>query len=280
MHLWHYLTPLVGADQQTLQQSGMANEFYRNRLINNIKHAVQEARDAAKVNHPGLQGRIRELAAGSILKPLLLAGFEIGNGKITDQEGGQSSEIDIIIHNKAILPAILYSPSDGLYPIEACYQAVEIKTRASAANVRDAIEKGRSVHALTFAGKENAPSANVCPAASLLFAFDTDLKAGSSELERYSTLDPDWAVDPVLKAICVVGSGYWYFSIERTGWWFHPPTPEFDEVIDFVSGVVNQSAINPPFLRLSRLGYYLMLERQGLLQVGPNHPLAQNAQPA
>lgn len=72
-------------------------------------------------------------------------------------------------------------------------------------------------------------------AACSLFAFGTDLAESSSELERYAKYDADWLRDPVVKAICIVGRGYWYHEREANAWVFHTATPEHDELIEMVS---------------------------------------------
>ena len=99
---------------------------YRDRMISNIQYAVREARAASRVRHSGLIGRIRELAAEQILRPALPAAFDIGTGKIVDRDAALSAEVDLVIYNRDLLPALMYSDRDGIYPIESTYYAFEI----------------------------------------------------------------------------------------------------------------------------------------------------------
>jgi hypothetical protein len=78
----------------------MPSPLYRNHLINKICSAVREATEAKEIDHPALVGRIRELIAGNILRPMLPNGFELGTGKITNKHGEISSETDLIIFNR------------------------------------------------------------------------------------------------------------------------------------------------------------------------------------
>src|SRR5882724_8559046 len=110
----------------------MANTIYRNRIINNIAHAVREASDAAAVEHPGLVGRIREVTIERLLAPMLPAGFQAGTGKVVNNRGDQSNEVDIVIYNGSVLPPVLYSQRDGVFPIESSYYAIEVKSRLTA----------------------------------------------------------------------------------------------------------------------------------------------------
>jgi hypothetical protein len=241
----------------------MPSKIYRDRIINQIEYAVREAENAIAIEHPGLLGRIRELSASHVFGPLLPLGFEIGTGKICDREGHLSCETDLIIYNKSILPPVMYSEREGVFPIEACFYAIEVKSKATASEVRDAIQKGKEIMKLEYAKPSSSgESRNLSLVVPTLFAFDSDLsESGMSELQRYAKYDPEWKDDPVLKAICVARKGYWYHSPEDSCWFFHPPTPAHDEVIDLVSGVVNTLTKARTQVREALLGQYLMLAR-------------------
>lgn len=222
----------------------MPNAIYRDRIINNIQYAVNEARNAVQVGHPGLIGKIRELAAQQILRPVLPSAFDIGTGKIVDRNAFLSAEVDLVIYNRALLPALMYSDRDGIYPIESTYYAFEIKSESTAANLVDAIEKAQQVNALDHSRKESYQG-NKSPAVSVFFAFDSDLSlAGKSEFKRYQELDPAWKDDPVIRVICVVGRGYWYFAADNR-WLYQPATSTFDEVLILVSHTVNTLVQRP-----------------------------------
>jgi hypothetical protein len=214
------------------------NAIYRDRIINNIQYAVSEAHSAAQVKHSGLIGRIRELAAEKILQPVLPAAFDIGTGKIADRNAALSAEVDLVIYNRDLLPSLMYSDRDGIYPIESTYYAFEIKSTCSASNLVDAIEKAGQIIALDHSRKESYPG-NKSPAVLVFFAFGSDLSLdGKTELARYKELDSAWHDDPVIKVICVVGRGCWYFSAENR-WRYLPATNTFDEVLILVSQIVN-----------------------------------------
>jgi hypothetical protein len=99
------------------------------------------------------------------------------------------------------------------------------------------------------------------PTVFVLFAFASDLSELPSEFYRYAKYDTNYRRDPVVKAICVVGGGYWYHRVEADGWMFHTSTAEHDELIDLVSGIVNTLSKTPPSARVAPLGRYLMQER-------------------
>ena len=234
-------------------------------MISCINEAISEASNAEKIRHPGLVGRIREITIDHLLKPLLPAGFTIGTGKIVNRFDKQSSEVDVVIYNSSILPPVMYSDRDGIFPIESSYYSIEVKSRLTAAEVQKAYKKGKQL--ISLYKQANQPKKkNAIPTVLVLFAFGTDLIESSSELERYARYDLDWNTDPVLKAICVIGRGYWYHRAGENRWAFHPPTPEHDEVIDIVSGITNTLLKQLPFQRIQPLGYYLSIDREILFK--------------
>ena len=128
----------------------MSNEIFRTRVINTIKGAIQEAQDASQIDHPGLVGRVRELALEHLIVPMHPTGFEVGTGKLVDNQGNQSAETDLVIYNRAVLPPIMHSSRDGVFPVESTFYAIEVKSRITAADVQDSIQKGRSITTLSF----------------------------------------------------------------------------------------------------------------------------------
>jgi hypothetical protein len=188
----------------------MPNLIFRERLINKIRYAMQEATNAVRADHPGLTGMIRELAASDLLQPILPIGFEIGTGKIVDRNGGSSSQVDLVIYSRNALPPVMYSDRDGVYPIESTYFAFEIKSQSNASNIQDAMHKARQIAALDYPGKAEHPP-KTAPVVPVYFAFGSDLTGSENEFQRYKKYDTGWKVDPVIRVICIPGQGYWFY---------------------------------------------------------------------
>lgn len=239
----------------------MANDSYRNRLISSIRFAYEEYKNSNNINHSGLQGRIREIALNNLFKPLLIDSIAIGTGKIIDSNSSQSHETDLIIYNKNILPPLFYNDFNGLFPIESCLYTIEVKSTSSVKNIKDAISKtDYLINNLQFSRDyHNIGVKNIIP---VYFAFSSDLSGtNKTEIDRYIEHDKYALNCPIIKAICIIGQGYWYYDINYKNWIFHPPTQEFDEVIDFLSGILNTI----PKISISRfstsIGEYLMDKR-------------------
>ncbi len=249
----------------------MPNDIFRDRVNNLIRLAIKEAINTKKIEHPFLQGRIREIALDKIFKPLLILDTECGTGKIVDSKGTQSNETDIIIYSKKILPPIMYSEREGTFPVESCIYSIEVKSKSTAKGVKDTIKKAKKIRELYYSPGQHDDNFNpikhsiqyIVP---VFFAFDSDLKDnGKSEIDRYKENDPDFCKNPYLRAICVVGKGYWWYNAPKKKWVFHPPTKFYDEVIDFLSGIINTIPDILVSRRYPRFGNYLMLSREAIM---------------
>ncbi len=223
----------------------MPNELFRHFVSDTIDSTIRLAQSAPSVGHPGMTGSIREIALKNIFRPILTDVADIGSGKITDHRGHLSKETDVIIYSKDINPPILYDTKNdlGIFPAETCLYAIEVKSKSNSAEIQDAIEKAQLIKEMEYTsgiydelGREHQHT--LTRIVSAFFAFSSDLKE-KSELDRYLGLDSDGKTDPLIRAICIVGRGYWYFDKHNQCWWYWKPTSDHGEVIAFIGGVIN-----------------------------------------
>lgn len=224
----------------------LPNQFFRKELKNEIHAALQGFEDISGLDHSGLKGRIREIVAERLLKPILPPGVEIGSGKITDDKGNLSAETDLIIYNRMTLPPLIYGYSTGLFPVEACIFAIEVKSILTATELQDSLKKVKRLKTL-----HQQPS-RIIP---LLFAFNSDLKGKHiTEIDRYRKYDN--SATPLIRAICIPRHGYWFFNNPNKPdkhWLCGNATGDFDEVIDFIGGVAN--TIHSQLLKMGQQYY-------------------------
>lgn len=231
-----------------------------------MKKAIQDADEAIGIDHSGLAGRIREILLTKLLEPVLPPEVKCGTGKLTDMKGALSKEIDVVLYSRQILPPTLYDEKNGIFPVESSLYTIEVKTTVSSKNLKEAIENAKStklklLEAEYWNAKEGTVAENIFPI-NALFGFSSDLSGkGKTELDRYRELDRMADDFPAIQVFCVKGQGYWYFvGGEEKIWKYGSPTSEFDEILDFLSGITNTipqllSAKGRP-----RLGHYLSLE--------------------
>lgn len=248
----------------------MAHDVFRAEFVTHVRSALARAHDIARIEHHGLAGRAREIFVKDLLRPILPPYVELGSGKIADSEGHLSRETDVVIYSAATLPPLLLEAGFGIYPAEACIYAIEVKSTLTAAELKDAIAKHRDLRTLRYLSSAvneffqsiGAPSRPVIPA---LFAFETDLtEGGKGELVRYRELDNEADANPAIPVFCVAGRGYWWFKPNEPAekWINHPPSPEHEEVIDFLGGVANTIPDQVVLKGRPRFGNYIIRARE------------------
>jgi hypothetical protein len=233
-----------------------------------IEAALASARHAAAIKHPGLKGEVREILVRELLRPLLPPTFSFGTGKIIDSHGAESDQIDVVVYDRAVMPPMLFAETAllGLFPIEACVYAIEVKSEATPATWREASENAASLGRLTPLSTV-AGVARPDPVIPMLFAFQSNLKSHpdtDAELARWRkhvatvpmNFNPQGTMPvPTVRVVCVAGKGYGV-------WWPHLPydwnraVNQHNEIIYWFIGVANtlyQAVGRPP----SNFGHYL-----------------------
>src|SRR5262249_18165033 len=184
------------------------NSTFRDLFLTRIEAAIREARAAAAVPHPGVKGQIREILIRELFRPLLRADMGVGHGQIVSAfDGKVSTEQDIVIYDKRLLPPILYEGATGIFPIECSLATVEVKSRLTREDLQETDRKAAMLHDFQYQPGVRSDAFDVTNlyverVLSTVFALDTDLSAsGMTELERYLSLKnrhPE-----AIRAICV-----------------------------------------------------------------------------
>ncbi|MFC1761058.1 DUF6602 domain-containing protein [Planctomycetota bacterium] len=243
---------------------------FRQRFISNIRKAINDADEASNLGHPGLIGRLREICVSQILLPLLPPEVKCGTGQLTDCKGNLSDEIDVILYAPGIFPPALFDEKNGIFPVESCLYTIEVKSCLRSKDVKAAVTNAQSVRDLHllptdyWSGKQGRIGQLSAYPINTLFAFSTDLSGeGKTEIEHYREHDATANDDSKVKAICVRGAGYWYHSSSNKDatWVKSDASRDYEEVIDFVSGISNTI---PQLLSVKgrpKFGRYLSNER-------------------
>ena len=241
----------------------MQNNFYRKRYIKLIGDAVSHIHSASTIDHPETKERLRETIVENLLKPILPEQFKFGNGKIVDNRENESRDMDLLIYSKTFLPPLIYGEKDDIFPIESCFYAIEIKSKANKKEMEDSYQKAKSIFNLLIPdlfkvriGKINFP---IVPG---LFCFDTDLDYDDkNDLDRYCEIDIEGRTNPSIRFICVVGKGYWNFNQAKKEWIFCPPTEDYGEILSAMSDISNTLIANFNNRTVKNFGYYLINDK-------------------
>ncbi len=202
-------------------------------MLNLAKRAVQDARSINDLLHNGLKGQIRELFVHELLIPAMPRDYVVGSGNILSAYGDISKQIDVVLCDRRILPPILFQSDVGMFPIESALLTIEVKSMLNAHELKSSHDSAQELLAFKHVYPEDKPYTNVIPH---LFAFDSDLVAdGKTEIDRYTELLSGG--DPVLRGICVVGRGFWFWNEKNWHRWDWPG--DHAEVVAFLTSVIN-----------------------------------------
>jgi len=221
----------------------MPSDIYKQIIINRINAFLEESESIGSLTHAGMRGNIRESGFGKLITDLLPIDWGLGNGKIIDSKNNQSSETDLIIYYKRVLSPILFSEKSGLFPLDSCGFAFEVKTISTANEIRTTIskfEKLRDMETLTRYSEQ--PWEFDLKPIRVYFALSTDLKS-EDEFERYKRLDKEYLENPTIQVICVVGKGVWFYHKGEEFepfWEFYTSDGNHKELIMLLGTIVRQ----------------------------------------
>jgi len=237
----------------------MANEIIREIVKSKIIGLINDGKSISGIDHNYLKGQLREIFIDKLFTPLLTKGFKCGTGKIVDFTGNQSSEIDLLIYNTNFLPSFLFTERLGVFPVESCFYAFEVKTKTNATEIKDTIQKFRRLDEFNFLKHSNlTDEPNFFKGVSLrkvLIAFESDL-TNKTELERCEELDPEAKTNPAIDIIIVLNKEYSFFS--NGTWFLTPQADEVETLIYFITGLLN--SLPPAFSQRQHpdFGWYLV----------------------
>jgi len=123
----------------------MAHDRIHERFRNSVVSALAKVNETAALDHAGLKGRFREVFTADLLKLVTSSDHIVGSGLVVDHTGGTSPEADVVIFDRFHIPAVLYNPSEGLFPIEGVSYYGEVKSKLTKSTLRDCIHKFQSV---------------------------------------------------------------------------------------------------------------------------------------
>jgi len=240
------------------------NTAYANLVRARVAGALAEAAALRAIDHDGLMGELRETVIRQLLLPLLPTQVGVTSGVIISHQNHQSTQTDLIIYDKTLLPPLLVSES-GLVPIEAALYTIEVKSKLDSAGLRQAHDAAVALGGLPILagihGADGKPIEHtVTYPIPTVFAFDTDLKPGhTTDLHRYEQMLA--GAVPALRTICVAGRESWHYEEISPGtgrWTQWPKKQPHDEIVGFLGGLLNSLRTVANSRGSPRLGNYFV----------------------
>ena len=207
------------------------NSTFRNLLVARVHAGIGAAQAVAGLTHPGLKGLLREIVVRELLQPLLPPRAGLGHGELISAYNQQSTEQDIVVFDRELVPSLLLDEANGVFPIEAALYAIEVKSSLNLTELRTVHNKAKMLESMLHVPGAQSPE-HVIPC---LFAFNSDLTSESrTELERYKELLN--GATPCIRSLCVAGRGYWFFANGQ--WYSVPSSADRDEILVFLADIL------------------------------------------
>lgn len=234
------------------------NTLYRQGLINKIDKAIKDANlISPQLSHPYLIGKFKEILLDQLIKPMLASKYSTGSGKIADAHNNISSEIDIVIYSKELIPPILFSENLGVYPSESALSCIEVKSMLDEPQLMDVFNKYKEIKA-KIKYTPGDYDENDKPVEHDLFDFTRELFAFNSIrdiFDKYKAIDKNWNTEPIVNNFCVIGVGWWGFCAKK--WTFVPADTDHEEVIVYLSTLINTLSKVAESRKTPRIDQYL-----------------------
>ena len=127
------------------------------RLLEALRNSVQrieaDLNDSRLIDHRGDRGEFREQVIANFLRPFLPTCYGLRSGAVFAADGSGSRQMDVVLYD-AVFSNVLFSDSaNSLFPAEAVFGAIEVKSDLSSATLDESIENIRSLKTL-----QRAPS--------------------------------------------------------------------------------------------------------------------------
>lgn len=256
----------------------MSAKAYRDIVKQKIARMLGEANAAANLKHMGLRGDARVAAVRSLLSDVLPETARVGSGVVVDHTGSESNECDLLIYAPSLLPSQPWYADTGIYPVDSCIVHVEVKSRLTATELADCVEKGQNMASLQLSPRDGLSQIDV-PVLTAIVAFGSDLVGGKTEFERLVQVDTALYARPAIHSLLVVGKGFWrpVPSANEFAWAEIPPSAEHDEVIDFLGVLVNGVNDMITSRQFPKLGTYIINPRPYCLRHSDGHCAHLNA---
>lgn len=216
----------------------MPSEIYKKLLLDKIHAFLKESHSIDDISHLGLRGEIRESGLGKLISSLLPAEWDIGTGKIIDSDGKQSPQTHLLIYFKKVFPPIFFSEKLGLFPIESCGFAFEVKSTMTATEIKKTVKNFNVLKALKLQVPfHEIPIVYQMRPIRVCFALKSDLKNGN-EFHRYKQHDPEYLENPAIEILCVLNKGLWIYR--KLHWVYYESDKNQKELLHFFGLMINQ----------------------------------------
>jgi hypothetical protein len=164
--------------------------------------AVQaRADEAGSVPHMGLRGQLREACLLEFFRGVIPQALQVTSGFICDASGATSTQLDLIVIDPYLLPAMSLSADISLVPVEAALLTAEIKSTLDTDALEQVAGQRSQINRLRFTHEAEVPSETANPPRFILpsFVLAYECQVSEERMRQFMTDNRD------VLGICVIG---------------------------------------------------------------------------
>lgn len=162
----------------------------------------------AQIEHAGERGEQRERAVRAFLAKYLPKKYSLGTGHVIDRKGNTSNQCDIVIYDAFNCPLLLAEEGYQLFPAEAVFGVIEVKSVFDANTIAESVQNIQSVKQL----ERSEPIAGSVFAYRSRYRKEPKIEIAASALRRENkSIPPRERVD----LVCILTDGLiWDYKSE------------------------------------------------------------------
>lgn len=154
----------------------------------------------AQIDHAGERGRQRERAIATFLAKYLPKRYSLGTGHVIDSRGNVSKQCDIVIYDALNCPLLLAEEGYQLFPVEAVFGIVEVKSVFDAGTIAKSVQNIQSAKQL----QRDEPVAGAVFAYRSRYKVEPRIEVAADALRRENnSIPPRERVD----LVCILTDG-------------------------------------------------------------------------
>jgi hypothetical protein len=206
-------------------------------------------------HHPSA-GENREHLVADFLDSHLPKKFGVSSGLIISHEGLFSNQADLVIVDQINNAPLYGTTRNKLWPIEAVYALVEVKTSLTPSNISDAVEKGRRFKTLPRRFCQSGQVQLTTDSLFVIWAFDAPSpeKTKDNLTESFTKLHRAEQPDLIVVPDSLVAQAGNYLELVRLGM----PGSQYRQELEVKNGK-NLKALLPEVVEVSNCGENALL---------------------
>jgi hypothetical protein len=167
----------------------------------------------AQIDHAGERGKQRERAIRDFLAKYLPRKYALGTGHVIDVEGSISKQCDIVIYDDLNCPLLLAEEGYQLFPAEAVFGVIEVKSALDANTIAQGVQNIQSVKQLKRIGHDEQVLGGI-------FAYRSKYGKGRIEAIANALRRENKSIPPRerLDLVCVLTDGLIFDYKGFEGW--------------------------------------------------------------